>query len=372
MDIAGYLSSVSDGENTYETYVITPHLNQEYMSAGVCPAVKMLAVDRDDEEGCIGKLFREYGFNIFVQVGGGIMSYLRNLADEYNAKIVHAHHTVPELELCRIFQAKADASRHNMLSRLSWILFRQFKYGILGAARKRAGKFYGTIYGYSDAFTVLCEGYRDEYVRWLGLDPDNNRIRVINNPEYTVADVCYEKKNTILYVGRLSRFYKRVDRLLKIWKKVQDRLPEYDLKIVGDGEDRDNLRQLAAKLKLRRISFEGFRTDVGRYYREASILCLVSSLEGWGLCLTEAQANGVIPVAYGCSAGVAEVLSPSGENGFIVSPFHEKEFIRTLLEVASLPEEDKMRLRRNAVNKSKTYSPERICRQWKDLFDSLI
>ena len=123
--------------------------------------------------------------------------------------------------------------------------------------------------------------------------------------------------------------------------------------------------------EIKRVRFEGRHADVSPFYREASILCLTSQTEGWGLCLTEAQANGVIPIAFGCTDGVKTILSPSGKNGFIVPPFDEDRFARTLLKVAHMPEEDKLALRRNCVEKSLEYSPEVIAGKWRTIFDYL-
>jgi glycosyltransferase involved in cell wall biosynthesis len=36
---------------------------------------------------------------------------------------------------------------------------------------------------------------------------------------------------------------------LRIWEKVQDRLPQWKLEIVGDGEDSNMLRKMAEELE---------------------------------------------------------------------------------------------------------------------------
>ncbi len=107
--------------------------------------------------------------------------------------------------------------------------------------------------------------------------------------------------------------------------------------LIGDGVERQNLQQKATAYNLQRIRFLGYQEDVSGFYREASVVCLTSTFEGWGLCLTEAQANGVVPVAYDCGAGVREIISPSGVNGFLVSPFNQSKYARTLLKLSEEP-----------------------------------
>ena len=174
-----------------------------------------------------------------------------------------------------------------------------------------------------------------------------------------------------MYSGRLYNATKAIDALLRVWKRVQGELTDWKLVLVGDGPDRGSLQKQVASDKLERVEFAGWTADVASFYRKASIVCLTSRTESWGLALTEAQTNGAIPVAYGCSEGVKAILSPSGVNGFIVSPGNENEYARTLLTVANMSEQEKMIIRRNVVKKALEYSPETVGEQWAQLFTGL-
>lgn len=66
-------------------------------------------------------------------------------------------------------------------------------------------------------------------------------------------------------------------------------LPDWHLDIVGDGPDAAALKELAERLRLSNVSFEGFRNPAP-YYRRASIFCMTSTFEGFGLVLPEAHA----------------------------------------------------------------------------------
>lgn len=175
-----------------------------------------------------------------------------------------------------------------------------------------------------------------------------------------------------MFCGRLENTSKRLDRLLRIWGKVQHQLPDYRLLIVGDGKYRGDMERQIATEKLERVDMVGRHSDVEQFYRKASIVCLTSQTEGWGLCLTEGQAHGCIPVAFGCSAGVRNILSPSGRNGFVITPYDEDEYAKTLVHIASMSDEERDKIRHSAVAKRALYAPDIIMKKWADLIESML
>ena len=260
-------------------------------------------------------------------------------------------------------------SRHkSLLKQLEYNTFFFIKYHLLHTYDKRFDRIYSHDIAVNDAYTVLCEPYRTEIASRLGVDA--GKIHVIPNMEEPVGDVNFNKQNTFLYVGRLNYGDKRVDRLIDAWSLIHHELPEWNLVIVGDGEEGDNLRHRAANLP--RVTFAGYQIDVSAFYRDASAVCLVSEHEGWGLCLTEAQANGVIPIAMECSAGVRTIVEPSGVNGFLCPKGDVETFARQMLDFAMMDAGAVMKMRHNVVKKSLEYSPERIGELWRQLFDKLI
>jgi glycosyltransferase involved in cell wall biosynthesis len=238
-------------------------------------------------------------------------------------------------------------------------------------ARKVVVRRFKKLYKHCDIYTVLCDDYKVEMSKALGVHPDNSKIVAIENSERVIENVNYDKQNIIMFCGRLENTSKRLDRLLRIWGKVQHRLPDYRLLIVGDGSYRGAMEQQIAAEGLERVDMVGQQSDVDGYYRKASIVALTSQYEGWGLCLTEGQAHGCIPIAFGCSAGVRDILSPSGVNGFVVTPYDEDEYAETLVRIASMSVEEREVIRRSVVAKRAQYSPEVIMKKWCDLIESL-
>ena len=124
-------------------------------------------------------------------------------------------------------------------------------------------------------------------------------------------------------------------------------------------------------MNLERVIFVGGTQDVQSYYRDASVSCLTSTFEGWPLCLTEAQANGVVPIAFNCCAGVSEILSPSGINGILIPPFDKEKFANELCGLLSSPDRIEQ-MRTEVLLKSQDYSMDIVGPKWSALFDLLL
>ncbi|MGA8578240.1 MAG: glycosyltransferase family 4 protein [Bryobacteraceae bacterium] len=112
----------------------------------------------------------------------------------------------------------------------------------------------------------------------------------------------------VLFVGRLYR-RKRVDILLRATAALRDRIPGLEVRIAGNGPCAAALRKLAAELKLNgTVTFLGdvSRTQLVDEYRAASVFCLPSAQEGFGIVLVEAMAAAK-PIVASRAAAIPEV-----------------------------------------------------------------
>ena len=364
VDIADYLHDVGG----YEVYVFATRINEVLISEQMRSSLKLCTIPSQaipsKRSAEIERLIVSEGIDILVQVTKAIHD-IEGIRQRTGCKVILACHGEP------FWQRHAIMHRRRK-KRLMWWLFNKRRYqdGTLAMkmAKDRSWKEYLTC----DAYTVLCEAYKNETAAVFGIDPADSHLYAIENPERKVEDVNYDKDNIILFCGRFENWSKRIDRLLRIWGKVQDRLPDWKLVLVGDGPADKMLRQLAVELGLERISFEGRQSDVASYYRKASIVCLTSETEGWVLTLTEAQAQGCIGVAFGATSGIREILGDDEKCGYVVPPFDEDAYADTLLRIAAMSKEQQNVIRKAAVERRLAYTPEIIARKWQQLFDSLI
>ncbi|GCB49276.1 glycosyltransferase family 4 protein [Streptomyces sp. NL15-2K] len=115
-------------------------------------------------------------------------------------------------------------------------------------------------------------------------------------------------------VGRLCR-QKGQDVLLQAWDAVAHRVPEARLVLVGDGPDRDRLREVAPESVL----FAGAVTDAAPWYQAADLVVLPSRWEGMALAPLEAMACGR-PVVVTDVDGARESLPSSVAARCLVPP----------------------------------------------------
>ena len=141
-----------------------------------------------------------------------------------------------------------------------------------------------------------------------------------------------------LYVGRLT-LAKGVDYLLKAFKITLNQLPNLKLKIVGDGEEKDNLIKLAEKLNLTKaISFTGAveRERLSTFYQNCLAVVIPSVWqEMFGLVALEAMSFGKPIVAFN-SGALSEVVH-DGVNGFLVKKFDVRALAAKMVELVQSP-----------------------------------
>lgn len=215
-------------------------------------------------------------------------------------------------------------------------------------------------------FVVLNDTYKQILEKRLYRGFGQDKIIAIPNPIILPPANDEAKSRTVLYVGRLTSVPKRIDRLLRIWKAIQKEIPDWNLIIIGDGDERAKLEKLAAELKLEKIDFQGQQAP-DKYYKEASILCLTSDYEGTPLVITEAQSFGTIPVTFNCAKALPEMIL-NNIDGILVEPGDEATFARELL--ALIKDDDRRdEMRKKAIEKVQKHDIEKIGQIWLSLMN---
>jgi glycosyltransferase involved in cell wall biosynthesis len=366
IDIASYLSR----SGNYEVYVYASRIAEELLTDDIRKVLTVRQIPamtvRSKRAKEIARLIKQDGVGILVQVAKAVPG-IRDIVAKTGVKTVVSCHGEP------FWQRYAIVNRRQkgVFRKILWKMFNRKRYSDGSLSMAKAVKRTMKEYNSCDAYTVLCESYKNETIAALGLDPAASHIFAIENPEYSVSDVNYDKEKIVLFCGRFENWSKRIDRLLRIWGKVQDLMPDWRLVLVGNGENWDMLKKMADRMGLKRVHFEGRKTNVADYYRKASVVALTSQTEGWPLALTEAQAQGCVAIAFDCSSGVKEVLAADKGCGIVVPSFDEDRYAEELVRISGMSDDEIMTIRKNAVKKSSLYAPEIIAEKWKALFDRL-
>lgn len=225
------------------------------------------------------------------------------------------------------------------------------------------------LYKLSDAYVLLSEHFRKDFLDYNRRIKDDSKLYAINNPaNVTVNDVPEaDKEKLMLYVGRLENGEKRVDRILEIWRRFHKPGDGWRLELVGDGRHRGLLEAMAKEMRLSDIAFRGFSDNVNDYYRRARVLLLTSATEGFSMVIIEGETFGVVPVVMNTFSSLQDIIT-DGENGFMVNPDDFDAFVACLRKV----EADFPRMSALALASVKRFSVDVIVERWKVLFIKLL
>lgn len=180
-----------------------------------------------------------------------------------------------------------------------------------------------------------------------------------------------DKKINILFVGRLDK-RKGLDYLLKSYQRISQQEPDVRLIIVGDGPQKQKLKDFVRKEKLKNVVFAGFvsRQDLPSWYATGDIFCSPATHgESFGVVLLEAMASGLPMVAFN-NPGYKAVF-PDFARGFLVPNKNVSALAQALLLLVNNP-----RLRRELGRKNRQYvkhfSWERVGREILKFYQILL
>lgn len=138
-----------------------------------------------------------------------------------------------------------------------------------------------------------------------------------------------------------SRVTKRkgLEFLIKAVKQLLPKYPNILLKIMGDGDEKENLIILVKKLNLKNnVQFLGRipREETVGYYQEANVFILPSFNEGMSNAMLEALATG-LPIIATETGGTKELVT-EGINGFVVAMGSREDLAERIERLISNPE----------------------------------
>jgi len=317
------------------------------------------------------RAFKERGVKVLI-----IPIALRNdylpLIRAAGIKIIYWCHSSPLWELIDRRERASYKAHHPWYKNLYSLTLRRLRLALTSADKLRTR--YRDLVRQVDCFITLTPEYVQEFVSALGLNDDEaSRFAVMPNMAFLPKHQpipAKDRPKKILFVGRLSYADKRPDRVLQIWEKVCQYLPDWEVEIYGKGSEEKFLRRMIQQKQLPRITLKGYIADATAVYASGAILMMTSTYEGWGLVLSEAQASGVVPIAFDSSAGIRELIGKDSTYGCLVAPFDLDAYAAQLRRLCQ-DVELRSRLSQAAQTHCLDYSPERIRSRWEEIFSQL-
>lgn len=165
---------------------------------------------------------------------------------------------------------------------------------------------------------------------------------------------------TVLCVARQYP-RKRIIDLIEAFALVTAREPRARLVVIGDGPEHaalaERLQQRGLQNSVRLLGALAEDAEVRAWYGRASLFCLPSEQEGFGIVFLEAMASG-LPVVSTTAAAIPEVV-PDGEAGLLVPPRDPAALAEALLRLLQDPAL-RARMRDAGRRHARRYSWDRV------------
>ncbi len=181
-------------------------------------------------------------------------------------------------------------------------------------------------------------------------------------------DVDVHKKDPVcLAVGRLHPI-KGFDRLIKMASQIVKKNPDWKFEIVGDGEQEAELRSRIQEYHMQdHIILLGRKDskEIQQLMKKATIYCMTSYNEGFGIVLVEAMSCKMASVAFDVRVGPRSIIDDKN-SGFLVT--NEQDFIdkvEQLMQDRSLCE----RIGEQAYENAKRFSKSEVQKIWYNVLE---
>ena len=191
---------------------------------------------------------------------------------------------------------------------------------------------------------------------------DKNKISILRDPvihlhEFSmkkkekIEDLKIKKNNLIVGIGRLTR-QNNFLLLIRAFKKILFKYPNYQLILLGEGEQKKLLTEEIIKLELKnKIFLMGYKDNVYKYLLNSDCFILTSLWEDPGFVILEAALSNTFIISSDCPNGPNEILS-NGQNGFLFQNNNLSELLNKFDEFKNLTEEE--------LNKKKIFAKKQI------------
>lgn len=184
--------------------------------------------------------------------------------------------------------------------------------------------------------------------------------------EYQILETNY-----ILAVGRMNDTIKQFDKLIIAYSKSD--LPSKGIKLLflGEGENKNQLIQLAKELHLNEfIQFKNFVPNPFPYYKNAKFTVLSSKNEGFPNVLIESLATETPVISFDCFSGPNEIIEHK-KNGLLVENQNFDAFTNAMNLLAD-DENLYSDCKTNAKESVRKFDIEIIGQQWLNLFKNNV
>lgn len=242
------------------------------------------------------------------------------------------------------------------------------KDAFIAKARKQYKKY--------DRIVCVSEKCKESFVSMFGNQPEVEVVHnviddeeILEKARQPLPSNVEKRKFTLCTVGRLSS-PKNYIRLLAAAFRLRQKIFDFDLWMVGDGELRVQLEAYIAERDMGNyVMLCGFQKNPYPFMKEADWLVCSSNFEGFSTFVSEGLILGKPILTTDCS-GMKELLGNS-EYG-IITPNDDEEFYKGLKKVLSFSEEQTRDYAEKSRLRGKMFSTGYLVKNTERFFESVL
>lgn len=170
-------------------------------------------------------------------------------------------------------------------------------------------------------------------------------------------------EKVIIAAGRLDA-QKNFQMLLEAFEMFSEKIDGYILRIFGDGELKEELKNYAESLGIgNKVEFPGFSNDIHQKMIESEIYVSSSDYEGVSNSMLEALAIGIPSVCTDCPVGGPKMFIQDGKSGFL-TPVGDAQKLAQKLIILAEDKELQKKFSKSSVAIREVLDVETICNEW--------
>jgi glycosyltransferase involved in cell wall biosynthesis len=215
-----------------------------------------------------------------------------------------------------------------------------------------------------DSFVVLTEENRRDW-------PNVHCTVIPNMSPFTVTDNHIKSSEPLVLAVGSQTYNKGYDRLIEIWKRVNEQKLDWSLEVYGKVDEDLDLQNKANALSLNHsVSFLEPIKNIEDKYNKTSIFVMTSRSEGFGMVLIEAMSYGVPCIAFDCPHGPSDIIT-NDVDGFLIRDGDIESFVEKMV---LLMKNKKLRLEMGKAAKKniRRYESKNIMSEWDAVYKILM
>lgn len=179
---------------------------------------------------------------------------------------------------------------------------------------------------------------------------NEDQIEVIEDPHLIIKEVnelkkhelednFFDKNKILIAIGRMTK-QKNYSFLVKNFKKLLNIYPDIKLIIIGDGEEKNDLKNLIDELDIiNKVKLIDYEINVYKFLKKSNFYISTSIWEGSSLAMVDAAYIGLPILCSDCPSGRKEFIGKN-ERGFLYKQNDSKDFLDSFSTMYSLNRSD--------------------------------